>query len=471
MQHLISSSYQNAHDATVASALFSDANASMKEDSDDVTKDEIRETPITHMFTKLFYELEDCPEIEQKVKILEMNEMVDKMDEEEFRQVFTVELFNRIDQMIEEKKLSFEKSAVLLKHAGCIKKLKCFFLYSFDESLLVKRIREMIIDENENMEEKNEKLFIDSCECYITQSFLYLFSLLQICVPCLLKVALKKEEGEEAQKEVEMALLALSCINDNDFVEQRLYLNEIREIIQYHQECRNLSHLAYQSAWKFLMGRFYESKSLEGLIVNELHFVREARRELEELMICVDLKRNEKELGKTIEYNMMKRWMDTIKTYFSRISDIKNEEECAGLAVSVVGIYEAAKFGKNLICGKCVHFFNSMARPYVWKSEKIDVFVKSGAVECALDYVHRQTLEDDSVIYVCFAIFSQFCNRLESAEYKNFDNSKWKFKRKILGKMEEEGYEDCIVGLIYWIKGSFLSEMFNLNLKNYLVCY
>eukprot|EP00770_Monocercomonoides_exilis_P014932 MONOS_14878.1-p1 / transcript=MONOS_14878.1 / gene=MONOS_14878 / organism=Monocercomonoides_exilis_PA203 / gene_product=unspecified product / transcript_product=unspecified product / location=Mono_scaffold01095:4126-5571(+) / protein_length=297 / sequence_SO=supercontig / SO=protein_coding / is_pseudo=false len=296
MQHLISSSYQNAHDATVASALFSDANASMKEDSDDVTKDEIRETPITHMFTKLFYELEDCPEIEQKVKILEMNEMVDKMDEEEFRQVFTVELFNRIDQMIEEKKLSFEKSAVLLKHA----------------------------------------------------------------------VALKKEEGEEAQKEVEMALLALSCINDNDFVEQRLYLNEIREIIQYHQECRNLSHLAYQSAWKFLMGRFYESKSLEGLIVNELHFVREARRELEELMICVDLKRNEKELGKTIEYNMMKRWMDTIKTYFSRISDIKNEEECAGLAVSVVGIYEAAK-------------------PYVWKSEKIDVFVKSGAVDFATD--------------------------------------------------------------------------------------
>ncbi|KAH7819317.1 uncharacterized protein MONOS_9719 [Monocercomonoides exilis] len=235
MQHLISSSYQNAHDATVASALFSDANSSMKEDSDDVTKDEIRETPITHMFTnllifdfELFYELEDCPEIEQKVKILEMNEMVDEMDEEEFRQVFTVELFNRIDQMIEEKKLSFEKSAVLLKQA----------------------------------------------------------------------VALKKEESEEAQKEVEMALLALSCINDNDFLEQKLYLNEIREIIQYHQECRNLSHLAYQSAWKFLMGRFYESKSLEGLIVNELHFVREARRELEDLTRRVDWKKKEVERGK-----------------------------------------------------------------------------------------------------------------------------------------------------------------------------
>ncbi|KAH7828412.1 uncharacterized protein MONOS_15190 [Monocercomonoides exilis] len=109
-----------------------------------------------------------------------------------------------------------------------------------------------------------------------------------MCVSCLLKVTLKKEEDEETQKEVEMALLALSCIYSHYEIEQKQYLNEIKEIIHYHQEHHNLTRLAYLYAWEFLILRLNTDKSLNEVIVNELHFIREARREIEDLSKCVD---------------------------------------------------------------------------------------------------------------------------------------------------------------------------------------
>eukprot|EP00770_Monocercomonoides_exilis_P000423 MONOS_420.1-p1 / transcript=MONOS_420.1 / gene=MONOS_420 / organism=Monocercomonoides_exilis_PA203 / gene_product=unspecified product / transcript_product=unspecified product / location=Mono_scaffold00007:27207-27823(-) / protein_length=132 / sequence_SO=supercontig / SO=protein_coding / is_pseudo=false len=119
----------------------------------------IKEISLTKHFTKLLHELEYCSEDEQKQKITEFNGLLDEMGTKEI----------------------FEK---------------------------------MIIDENEKKEGKNEKLLVDLCECYLLfYSGVFSSKMLSLCVPCLLKFALKKEEREKVQKEVEMALLALSCID------------------------------------------------------------------------------------------------------------------------------------------------------------------------------------------------------------------------------------------------------------------
>ncbi|KAH7823793.1 uncharacterized protein MONOS_17582 [Monocercomonoides exilis] len=102
----------------------------------------------------------------------------------------------------------------------------------------------------------------------------------------LLKVAKRKEEDEETQKEAEMALMTLSHQNEYQSIEQKLYLNEIKEIIQYHQQHNNLTQLSYQSAWQFLIERLPQGSKLAKTTVNELHFVREATRGLNELIEC-----------------------------------------------------------------------------------------------------------------------------------------------------------------------------------------
>ncbi|KAH7823195.1 uncharacterized protein MONOS_10243 [Monocercomonoides exilis] len=122
-------------------------------------------------------------------------------------------------------------------------------------------------------------------------------NLISICVPCVLKAASKKEESEEVQKEKEKAFLELSDMGLY-FLMQEQYLKEITGIIKQQQKHRNLTKLAYQSAWEFLIYRFLYDNSLEKEIVNELHFGREAAREVKELMKCVNWKKKEEENGK-----------------------------------------------------------------------------------------------------------------------------------------------------------------------------
>ncbi|KAH7816857.1 uncharacterized protein MONOS_12383 [Monocercomonoides exilis] len=67
------------------------------------TEDEIQELSPVNKFSKLFTELEFCVEIDQKVKIEEINGLMEEIGKEEFRYFFTTELFNRIDKMIGKK--------------------------------------------------------------------------------------------------------------------------------------------------------------------------------------------------------------------------------------------------------------------------------------------------------------------------------------------------------------------------------
>ncbi|KAH7822913.1 uncharacterized protein MONOS_8525 [Monocercomonoides exilis] len=166
----------------------------------------------TKKFTKLFDELERCRDGEQMQKIEEMNGLIDEMNKEELKSIFTIELFNTIYRMIKERRISMENVLVLLKHVEYYKAMKKIYFYSFDESLLGKRMREMIIDENKK--KKDENLLTDLCECFawLNDDDDISDELRSIIVPCLLKAASKKDENEETQKEEEVALQALDNI-------------------------------------------------------------------------------------------------------------------------------------------------------------------------------------------------------------------------------------------------------------------
>ncbi|KAH7832491.1 uncharacterized protein MONOS_14031 [Monocercomonoides exilis] len=278
----------------------------------------MQDTDNTKMFNKLFSGLEDCNEDEQRKKIGEMNALMEEMDKEEFYFIFTKTLFDKILKMTDEKKLNFGNTILLLKHIGYCTRLKRIFIQSFGSSSLNKRIEEIIINENEKKEGKDENFLANICECYHLFNYRVYWKLLGICIPCILKAILNKEENEEAQKEKEISLLALGNIyKKNEFVDDELYLKEMKEIIQHHQEYHDLTRLAYQSAWHFLIERLYNSETLQIIMVNELHFAREAAKELEELLKCVDWKKKEGGGGKVRkEVDVIERWLEAIGSFF-----------------------------------------------------------------------------------------------------------------------------------------------------------
>ncbi|KAH7832617.1 uncharacterized protein MONOS_16888 [Monocercomonoides exilis] len=64
-----------------------------------------------------------------------------------------------------------------------------------------------------------------------------------------LKMALNKDESEKNEKEMEIALLALSNIPEGMVGNKKMFFNETIEIIHCHQEHHYLTQLGYQSAW------------------------------------------------------------------------------------------------------------------------------------------------------------------------------------------------------------------------------
>ncbi|KAH7825920.1 uncharacterized protein MONOS_9220 [Monocercomonoides exilis] len=318
--------------------------------------------------------------------------------------------------------------------------------------------------------EKDGKLLIDLCECYISLSNDFSSECLSICVPCLLKVASNKERHEETQKEVEMALLALSnvrcCV-----VEQELYLGAIKEIIQYHQEHHNLTRLAYQSAWQFLINRLFTDKRLEDMIVNELHFGREASRELEELSKCVDWKREkaeeEEERGKERgEELVIWRWLDAMYDflYSCRLWN----EELAGVIGNVVSVFQASRDNRKRISNQCIYLFKRAAENVIMK---IDVLLDEGVVDLILEEMKQSTLKD-GIMFESLQFLKNISRKLKEKEVDKPEEEKRKaIKRKIFEKMEEEGCEELITSLYRVI--SFLNRKYwyclSTNISDYFV--
>eukprot|EP00770_Monocercomonoides_exilis_P016003 MONOS_15954.1-p1 / transcript=MONOS_15954.1 / gene=MONOS_15954 / organism=Monocercomonoides_exilis_PA203 / gene_product=unspecified product / transcript_product=unspecified product / location=Mono_scaffold01426:452-1504(-) / protein_length=332 / sequence_SO=supercontig / SO=protein_coding / is_pseudo=false len=326
----------------------------------------------------------------------------------------------------------------------------------------------MIIDENEKKGEKNEKLLVDICECNALLNNELSSELVSIIVPCLLNVALKKAEDEETQKEVEMALLALSNIPVFYEVKRELLTNKIKEIIKYHQEHRTLTKLAYQSAWEFLIYRLDTDKSYEA-IVNELHFAREAARELDELMNTVNwrrAKKAEKEEKETKEELVLLRWLSSIFGFFQ--TNISTNEEFDGLISSLIQIFRSAKDNHREASNWCIYLFKEATEN---RAMKVDALLESGAVDNVLVEIQQPTL-NERVTFDYLEFFFYILIRSKIKEFDEMEEAKRKIaKKKILEKMEEEGYEDIIASFhetLEFFQRNY-DRLFSLNVEDYLV--
>ncbi|KAH7820441.1 uncharacterized protein MONOS_17820 [Monocercomonoides exilis] len=413
------------------------------------------------IFSESKHNLDNC---EQKQLIDELNCFIDEMDEEEMKSAINIELFNRIIKKMEEKNLSLENAVLLLKHIGFCKSMCNFWNNLFDYTSLRFRFEKLIIDESEKKEERNEKLLIDLCECYLTlRRFANNFpdKLLTICASCLLKVSLNKEQSVKTQKEIEMALIAFSCISLWKVEESQLYIDEIIEIIQHHQEHHNLTQLAYQSAWEFLISRSSYEKSLECVIVNELHFVREVTKELEELEKCVDWKKKEKRIMKYGEVYTIMRWCKTVESFV--LSAKTQEKDYVKFVECILRLFKSARNNYWQMFKKHFKLFSHMMG-----SKIFDVYdlSKAGCVDFMLKEIHSPTLEEEITTH--FTIFFQILSKrlkLEMKEKSEEPNRKLSPK-EIFDVLEEDGYED----IMFSLQGFLLNNRFNVYICSINLC-
>ncbi|KAH7826706.1 uncharacterized protein MONOS_17381 [Monocercomonoides exilis] len=428
-------------------------------------------------FTQIFSQLEDWNGSEQRHMIEELDKIAYEMHQEEFNSVFGTKLFDEMDEMIEEEKLPMENAILLLERIGYCKLLRNFWMVNFDNSRLCKRLKEMICEEEEEEEErkrrrKNPKLLIDLCECCAMLRFYYNSKeeLPAIAVPCLLKVGLNKKGSREAQKEVEMAVLALSNIGSVAPGNEDLYFNEMREIIQHHQEHRNLTRLAYQSAWKFLINRLRYDKSFEENFVNELKFIREASRELEELTKCVDWKKKdgeEREGKERKEKWIILKWILAVQDNAYHANSSKEERmefiRCLGK------LCKTARVNEKEIYELCITTFRHVADI---ETVFVDVFQKEGIFDLLVEEIQQSALKD-KVAYEFLAFFLGFSKLLKREAHTTAEEEKKKeIKRKIFEMMEEKGHEDAIVsfqGKFDFLKRKYYYNAFSLNISDYFV--
>ncbi|KAH7823324.1 uncharacterized protein MONOS_4190 [Monocercomonoides exilis] len=419
---------------------------------------------IAQKLTKLFSELEGCNEEEQKAKIEEMNEVIERMSKEDFNSIFSGCLLDNLNKMIEEEKLTLENACLLGKHIGYFKVLKCEWIPDFDYCSLNERFQKMIIDEDEKEEGKDEKLLVDLCECYLMLVHEIHWRLISICVPYLLKVALNKVEDENAQKEVEMALLALSRIGEYGWIGEQ-HQKEIKEILKHHQKHRNLTCLAYYSAWRLLINGLYGNRKLEQMIVNKLHFAREAGRELNEEAKCVNWAvKNKKQ--ETEEDILLMKWLKILHVF---IKDCKLwNEEYSELIGSIVQIFRVAMANHRGISCRCMELLRGAAGK---RNIEIDDLLKGGVFDLILKELQRPTLNDSFFMNYMICLL-EILKRLKKEEDGEASEAKRKaMKMEIHEMMEEEGYKDTNTsfhGIFYFIdKTKYYSYQLSMHISDY----
>eukprot|EP00770_Monocercomonoides_exilis_P015115 MONOS_15061.1-p1 / transcript=MONOS_15061.1 / gene=MONOS_15061 / organism=Monocercomonoides_exilis_PA203 / gene_product=unspecified product / transcript_product=unspecified product / location=Mono_scaffold01136:5681-6617(+) / protein_length=294 / sequence_SO=supercontig / SO=protein_coding / is_pseudo=false len=291
-----------------------------------------------------------------------------------------------------------------------------------------------------------------------------------------------------------MALLALW---NTRFIkiEKDLYLNEIKEIIQHHQEHRNMTHLAYQSAWQFLINRFGIDRSLEDDIVNELHFAKEATKELEELVKSINWKRKEKEKEEkrgeeTKKELVLLRWLRTLQHFLG--SCLLWNEKYPELIRCVVQIYGAAKGNYRGIGSRCIYSLSMAAKNRAMKNEDL---LESGAVDIILEEIQQPALNDKMVCEfldffetISWRLNKKTDDEIEEEEFDEGDEERdeekdgankdekeeakrKELKRKMFDKLEEEGYEDIITSFherLKYLNQEYFRELL-LDISDYSV--
>ncbi|KAH7828863.1 uncharacterized protein MONOS_17230 [Monocercomonoides exilis] len=430
MGNSISSSSQKASAVDTASAIFTEENTLMKEGS---------VVTLKNNFFKLFSELEHCTERVQKQKVLEMNGIMFQLHDDDLKSIFTVELFTGIFNMLKDKKKSFLNALLLLKYVGFWKVMKGISL-DFTNKSLLKELKKMIIKEKDMKEKRNEKLLTDLCECIMMIFYQSLTGELHaLSVSLLLKVALKKGNDKKTREEVEMALLALNGISKP--LEQKYYLNEITDIIQYHQEHHNLTCLANQSAFHFLISRFKEDDSLKEVVLQKMHFVSEATKELDELNGSLNWDTHEKNFSEKMRVRIITRWLYLIfNTFRKEFNEIYGE--VVELTACVSRVYALAKDYEMKIRKKCINLFY---RIKITIGEDIFILAESGAANIVLERMCRPILDDNQTAKSKEILLSLSERLYKKKTDLKIDKKSWQMKKRAMFEMlEEEGYEDII---------------------------
>ncbi|KAH7819744.1 uncharacterized protein MONOS_4246 [Monocercomonoides exilis] len=299
-----------------------------------------------------------------------------------------------------------------------------------------------------------------------------------------------------------MALLALSRFGYWKKEEQECFISEIKEIIQCHQEHGNLTRLAYHSAWQFLIYRLFFKAALNRTIVNELDFVGEATRELEELTRRANWKRKEeRNKGKEMkEEHILMRWIQILELFFEEFE--LWDTEIVGLIRSIVHAYRAAKDNYMNISDHCIRVFVRMASH---KAVKVEYLIENGAADTVVKSIH-QTEIDDRKIFECLNFLMNVSYQLKGKEDDEMEEEeeeeefvgedeerdeekdeekdemskdkmeeakRKELKRKVLEKMEEEGFEDFIISIrnqldFLKVKFYYCGEL-SLNMSDYFV--
>ncbi|KAH7816493.1 uncharacterized protein MONOS_15402 [Monocercomonoides exilis] len=302
----------------------------------------------------------------------------------------------------------------------------------------------MIREKEHKEKEDEEKLFADLCECYhILCNFFDCVpeEIVAVSVPCLLKVALNKGESEEVQKEVEMDLMAMSNVEKWENAEEELYLDEITEIIQYHEEHHNLTQLAYQSAWQLLIKRFQIDGSLEDVIVDELHLMKEATRELEELAKHVDWEGEARWLGKMTEVHVPKRWFNILNSYFDCVEWKRGD--CSDFVQFIVELCRVKMMNDAEMLRALLNLIGIMVDN---TSIEIESILKGEAIDFALEEICQSTL-DNNIARSRIIIFLHLDKRLSKKKDCEHEEAGLTAKREINDRFEEEGFQDEIISL------------------------
>eukprot|EP00770_Monocercomonoides_exilis_P012794 MONOS_12738.1-p1 / transcript=MONOS_12738.1 / gene=MONOS_12738 / organism=Monocercomonoides_exilis_PA203 / gene_product=unspecified product / transcript_product=unspecified product / location=Mono_scaffold00727:1869-3451(-) / protein_length=381 / sequence_SO=supercontig / SO=protein_coding / is_pseudo=false len=350
--------------------------------------------PLPDELKKLFSELKQYKGDEQRQKIQEIYSFLVHNDYEVSKSATTGTTFEEIDEEMGKNNLCLENSIILLKGIGFCKLLKGVHFLGFIDCPLHDRFEKLLLEEENKKEEKNEKLMIGLCEC-----FLALFEnqhrvskdTVNICICCVMKVAMRKEEDEKTQKEVEMALLALGNVRYFECEDGVKFFDKTEEIIKYHQEHHNLTRLAYQSAWHFIVWQTNNDEKMRRVIENELNFCKETERELEELLRCVDWikKEKEKETDRVIEVHVIQRWLETINLYLSKRT--LSGDEVNGLIESVVRLCRVAKNVHNETFEKGISIFQTMIISCL---DNFDYLLRGGAIDFLFQELNQSTFDE-----------------------------------------------------------------------------
>ncbi|KAH7832412.1 uncharacterized protein MONOS_9324 [Monocercomonoides exilis] len=385
-----------------------------------------------------------------------MNEQVEKMNYRELESILIDKVYFEVDKNIEEKRLSVENALLLLKQLGFNKKLKWNENMNYDYSVLRVRFESMIDKEDQKKEEKNERLLLDLCESHILLSERYISrESLKACLHCIMNVVLKKEENEEMKKDVEIALLGLSNSHILTEAENELDLYKITEIIKIHQHHRNLSLASFLSAFKIFVEMAPTKKELIEIYLSELHFVREAAKELEELVKRTNERKEGEKFDEMIEMIIIKKWCNMLQMYFAYCD--YSEAECVGLIAALVQLFRAAKDASSDLSKQCINLFASMADK---EGLRIEDLLRGGAVDVVIKVLSQLTFEDMPILN-CLCFFTSISNKFnEDVENENAAEKRMIVKREVFERIEEEGLVDTFF--------SFRNALISFRLISYL---